>query len=62
MKNKPNGFTLIEVLIVIAITVALATIGATMAKSSKAKAQRVITLEKMKSLETEAGCRGAQIS
>lgn len=50
MKTKPNGFTLIEVLITVSIIIALAAIGTSMAKSSKAKAQRVLTLQKMKSL------------
>lgn len=50
MKNKSRGFTLTEVLVVIAVIGALAAIVMTITKSSKAKAQQVLTLNKMKSL------------
>lgn len=50
MRNRNRGFTLTEVLIVISIVIALAAIGVTIARSSKAKAHRVVTLQKMKSL------------
>jgi prepilin-type N-terminal cleavage/methylation domain-containing protein len=52
MKNKLRGFTLIEVLVVVAIIGALAAVVVTISKSSKAKAQQVQTLQKMKSLGT----------
>jgi prepilin-type N-terminal cleavage/methylation domain-containing protein len=52
MKSKLRGFTLIEVLVVVAIIGALATVAMTISRSSKAKAQQVLTLQKMKSLGT----------
>lgn len=50
MKKRNPGFTLIEILIVISITAALAAIGVTLSKTSKAKANQTITLGKMKAL------------
>lgn len=50
MKTKPRGFTLIEVLIVISIVAALAAIGTSLFRSSKAKAEQATTLQKMKTL------------
>jgi prepilin-type N-terminal cleavage/methylation domain-containing protein len=52
MKNKLRGFTLIEVLVVVSIIAALAAVVMTISKSSKAKAQQVVTLQKMKALGT----------
>ncbi|RYD49124.1 MAG: prepilin-type N-terminal cleavage/methylation domain-containing protein, partial [Verrucomicrobiaceae bacterium] len=50
MKPKPNGFTLMEVMISISIIIALATIGVTISKTSRQKAQQTVTLSKMKAL------------
>ncbi len=48
--RKTRGFTLIEVLIVVAVVVALAAIGLSLFKSSKQKANQSAALHKMKSL------------
>ena len=50
MKRKPNGFTLMEVLITVSIILALGAIGITLSKTSKQKAQQTITLGKMRAL------------
>lgn len=52
MKKHPRGLTLIEVLIVVAIVVALAAIGFSLMKSSRQKADQAAALQKMKSLGT----------
>ena len=50
MKRHSRGFTLIEMLIVVAVVIALATIGASLYRSSKEKAHQSTALQKMKSL------------
>jgi len=50
MNKKPRGFTLIEMLIVVAVVAALAAIGVTISRSSKEKAQLSVALTKMKAL------------
>jgi prepilin-type N-terminal cleavage/methylation domain-containing protein len=50
--RKPRGFTLIEVLIVVAVSAALAAIGFSLYRSSKQKANQSAALQKMKSLGT----------
>lgn len=50
MTKKPRGFTLIEVLIVIAIVIALTAVGLSIMKSSRQKADQAAALQKMKSL------------
>jgi prepilin-type N-terminal cleavage/methylation domain-containing protein len=52
MKTPPRGFTLIEMVIVVAIIGALAAIGFTVVKSAKARANQVTTLRKMTALGT----------
>lgn len=50
MKRISRGFTLIEVLIVVAIVIALAAIGLSVMKASRQKADQANALQKMKSL------------
>ena len=50
MKQHLRGFTLIEMLIVVAIAVSLAAIGFSIMKSSRQKADQAAALQKMKSL------------
>ncbi|RYD19782.1 MAG: type II secretion system protein [Verrucomicrobiaceae bacterium] len=50
MKPKPNGFTLMELMITISIIIALGAIAVTLSKSSKQKAQQTLTLGKMRAL------------
>ncbi len=50
MKKNAKGFTLIEILIVIAIVTALAAIGHSVFKSAKQKANQSVALQKMKTL------------
>lgn len=52
MKTQNRGFTLIEVLVVVALLIALTAIGVSLSRSSKEKARRVTTLTKMKALGT----------
>jgi prepilin-type N-terminal cleavage/methylation domain-containing protein/prepilin-type processing-associated H-X9-DG protein len=49
IKHSP-GFTLIEILVVVAVVVALAAIGSSLYRSSKEKANQSAALQKMKSL------------
>lgn len=48
--NRKNGFTLIEVLIVVAVLAALTAIGMTLMKSSKQRANQAAAIQKMRSL------------
>lgn len=50
MKHKKCGFTLIEVLIVVAISAALTGIGFSLSKSSKQKARQTAAMGKMRAL------------
>jgi prepilin-type N-terminal cleavage/methylation domain-containing protein/prepilin-type processing-associated H-X9-DG protein len=50
MKKHSRGFTLIEMLIVVAVVISLAAIGASLYRSSKEKANQSAALQKMKSL------------
>lgn len=50
MKKHSRGFTLIEVLIVVAILAAMAAIGVSVSKSAKQKANQAAALQKMKAL------------
>ncbi|MES2658885.1 MAG: type II secretion system protein [Verrucomicrobiota bacterium] len=50
MKSKTRGFTLIEVMITMAVIAALGAIAVTISRSSKAKANQVVTLTKMKAM------------
>ena len=52
MKFRKQGFTLIEVLIVVAISAALAAVGVSLYRSSKQRANQTVALQKMKSLAT----------
>ncbi|MFY7817926.1 MAG: type II secretion system protein [Akkermansiaceae bacterium] len=53
--KKNRGFTLMEVLVVVAIMAALATIGFTVFQSSRSKANQAAALTKMRSLGTAFG-------
>ncbi len=50
MKTKPNGFTLMEMMITVSIILALGAIAITLSKTARQKAQQTITLGKMKAL------------
>lgn len=50
MRKKSNGFTLIEILITIAILAALGAIGTSVLRATKQRANRTVALQKMKSL------------
>jgi prepilin-type N-terminal cleavage/methylation domain-containing protein len=52
MISKNRGFTLIEVLIVVAVLVALTAIGASLFKSTKERAHQTAAMSKMKALGT----------
>ncbi len=50
MNKKPRGFTLLEMLIAVAVVAALAAIGVTISRSSKQKAHQSVALQKLRAL------------
>ncbi len=52
MKKTTRGFTLVEMLIVVTITIALAAVVISVTRMAKSKAQQALALQKLKSLGT----------
>ena len=50
MKRKSRGFTLIEILIVVSISIALAAIIVSVMRTARAKAHQTTALQKLKQL------------